>query len=701
MTSKPICIWFQCLLLTLGVGVFSHGSLAHAGHVESDIVSHSLGLSAGEKTELGLKLEVEKGWHVYWKNPGDTGLAPKLKLIENPRVQMQEFRFPIPERFDTGNLTSFGYEKSVFIPFDVVADPQLTPGVSETLKFEAKWLVCKDVCVPEKKEISISLPVLKNSENKAGPSAEDFTQMEMAIPKPGAGWKIEASRSDQSLQLKVMPPSSEPAWALNGARVLFETSGVIQYSASGSMSLSGPKEDSFYVADFKLKESAHLDADLPIVLDLGKGQPPVRLLLEKKDIKEKGAFASAGSGAASLFDIIQMSIFALFGGLILNLMPCVFPVLSIKILGIVQEAGSSKKKIRLSGLLYTAGVLCTFWLLAGTLIFLQRAGSQIGWGFQLQSPGFVAFLAILFFLMGLNLLGVFEVGTSIMGVGGSLTQSEGKFGSFMTGVLSVVVASPCTAPFMGVALGFALSQSAFTAFFVFTSLALGLSSPFLVISFFPALAAKLPRPGVWMSTLKSCLAFPLFGTVAWMLWILSIQAGTSSLLQVLLALVALGMASWVYGQFAQLGKTTKSKNRGKGFSFALLALGLFLVYAGVKRENSKLKWEAFSEARLAELRMKSTPVLIDYTAAWCLTCQVNEKLAFTSDEVIARLKEKSVATLRADWTNEDPVITESLKSFGRSGVPLYVLYPANSKDAPKVLPQVLTAGLLLEELNAL
>ena len=390
---------------------------------------------------------------------------------------------------------------------------------------------------------------------------------------------------------------------------------------------------------------------------------------------------------------------AFLGGLVLNLMPCVLPVLSLKVLGFVRHAGEGGRPWR-HGAAFTLGVLVSFWTLAGLLLALRSAGEQVGWGFQLQSPAFVVFLSGLFLLLGLNLFGVFEIGTSLIAAGNLTARRTGLAASFGSGALATLVASPCTAPFMGSALGFGLTQPPALSVLVFTSLALGMAAPYFLLSLYPGWMRFLPKPGAWMEGFKQLMGFFLMATVAALVWLFGQQAGVNGMGALLAALVAMGLGAWLYGRAAA---STRPRWRmaggaaGVGLVTVGLLVGLSRAGAGAPAREAG-EWEPWSRERVAELRQAGRPVFVDFTAAWCLTCQVNERVALRDPEVQARLRDRGVAFLKADWTLRDPQITEALASHGRQGVPLYVLYDGGRE--PVVLPEVITPGIVLEALEA-
>ena len=403
--------------------------------------------------------------------------------------------------------------------------------------------------------------------------------------------------------------------------------------------------------------------------------------------------------------LVLVFAFALLGGMILNLMPCVFPVLSLKVLSLASSSKSSQQEKRLHGLTYTAGVIVAFLLLASVLLALQAGGAMIGWGFHLQSPWFISALIFLFFVMGLSMSGLVEFGTSIMGVGTELQDKEGYSGSFFTGILASVVASPCTAPFMGAALGFAFTQPPLIALAVFFSLGLGMALPFLLISFNPTLSSLLPHPGKWMLTFKQFLAFPLYATAVWLLWVLGNQTGTDGMALVIACCVLLALASWLYQRRRSIASVFWR------YANALIILLCLVITLGVlssplletrsftQTVSEDAVYENYSAARLAELRNQGRPVFVNMTASWCITCLVNERVVLSSGEFVSALEANNVTYLKGDWTNNDPEITAVLRSYETSGVPLYLMYPADPGKPAEVLPQILTTNIMLAALE--
>jgi thiol:disulfide interchange protein len=413
------------------------------------------------------------------------------------------------------------------------------------------------------------------------------------------------------------------------------------------------------------------------------------------------------SSSEDNISIFAAILFAFLGGIILNLMPCVLPVLSLKIMGFIQQAGEDKSKTRKHGLAFTIGVVFSFLVLAGFLIALRAGGQYLGWGFQLQSPTFIVILSILLFLFGLSLFGVFEIGTSLTS-SEQYIKSSGYTGSFLSGVLATIVATPCTAPFMGTALGFAISQPVYVSLLVFTFLGLGMALPYVVLTSSPKLLKFVPKPGAWMETLKQFMGFLLMATVLWLLWVLSLQTGAEGVLFLLLSFIIASIGGWIYGRWGNITKKLSVRRTAQLISILIIIGALFFSLSNIETKaitnsssisQGKIKWEAYSPGKVEDAVKEGKPVFVDFTAAWCLSCQVNEKVAFGSDEVQQEFVDKNILALKGDWTNSDPVITKALESFGRNSVPLYVIYSKDKK--PLLLPEILTPGIVLDALKNL
>jgi len=433
---------------------------------------------------------------------------------------------------------------------------------------------------------------------------------------------------------------------------------------------------------------AHLDLNFPIEGDL-VSEADLSYWLQKKTIDNN-------------FSWVLAVVFAFMGGIILNGMPCVLPVLSLKLFSLVRHQGLQRRQLLGHAAFFTAGVLTSFWIIAGFLALFKNQGQHLGWGFQLQSPTFIGFLSVIFFLLAMNMWGVFEVGTSFVGLEEktlSLKNKTSALSAFLSGILACVVATPCSAPFMGTALGVAAIQAPFISFLIFTSLGLGLSFPFIMVCAFPKTLHWLPRPGSWMETLKQILGFALMATVLWLGWIFGHQQGVDGIFQLLCALLIVALGAWVYGRF---GTTTRILSGLYGVSSLLAAC--FLIVTLTSRSPTSvpsIQWEVYSPERLQSLREQGHPVFIDFTASWCLTCQVNKKIALQSESFTKKIKELGIVAMRADWTNRDPKITEALAEYGRNSIPLYVFHHGKETEPPVILPQILTPQILVDQLESI
>ena len=664
------------LAIGLVLGAALRAAAISAPHVQVDLVADVQSIRPGHPIALGLRFVAERGWHVYWRNPGDSGEAPSIRWTLPPGFRASDLRWPAPERIPVGPLANFGYEGTVVLPVDLDVPADLHGTGTVDLRADARWLVCnEDECIPGWSPLVLSLPVgdaPPAPSNAAGALAAARSRVPVAAP---AEWKaaFRVGRDTIVLELRGLAGPWTPA-------PLFFPFGrdVIEHAAPQR---TLPTDDGLRL---ELQRSSTASAPPPAlggVLVAGGRAYEVHV-------------ANAGAGLR-----LEPLLLALAGGLLLNLMPCVFPVLAIKAVGLLGLAGDGRREARGHGVAYTAGVLASFWALAGVLLAVRAGGAPLGWGFQLQSPMVVAALAALFFWLSLMLLGFTTAGGSLMGVGNQLAAAGGYRGAFFTGVLATVVATPCSAPFMGAALGYALVQPAAVALAVFTALGLGLALPYLVLAFVPALGSRLPRPGRWMETLKELLAFPLLGTVVWLTWVASVQGGPAAVAGILTILVLLGLVAWVGARWP--GRWSGAAGVVVVGVALLVAASIERVDAPARAATSESGWEPYSSARLGELLAQGRPVFVDFTAAWCVTCQVNERLVLARPEVRDKMQALGVVAVRADWTVPDPDITRALQQFGRDGVPLYVLYSGRENDPPRILPQILTTEVVITELDQL
>jgi thiol:disulfide interchange protein DsbD len=576
----------------------------------------------------------------------------------------------MPERIPVGPLANFGYDGITVLPATVSVPSDATSTVE--LRADARWLVCnEDECIPGSAPLALILPVEPTS--RPSPEAPLIERARERLPQPAPeGSQFSVSRDAGTLTF-VASGISVP---LDQQTLFFPFSReVIEHAAPQTLTRTS---DGFRLA----LQSA----------PAGTAPPAVDGVLRIGD----RAYTISAPFASARDVRIEALVFAFAGGLLLNLMPCVFPVLAIKAFALLELAAEGRRRARGHGIAYTAGILASFWALGGALLAVRAGGAPLGWGFQLQSPVVVAALAALFFWMALMLLDVTMVGGSVMGVGNRIASSGGYRGAFFTGVLATIVATPCSAPFMGTALGYALVQPPAVALGVFTALGLGLAFPYLAITVVPRIGTRLPRPGPWMDTLKQLLAFPLLATVAWLTWVASVQSGPGAVAGILAMLVLLGFAAWAGRRW---------DGRWGRVAAATAVVAALIVASSIHRTNAPSTtasgWEPYSTARLQALLEEGRPVFVDFTAAWCVTCQVNERLVLGRPVVRDKMRALGVIPVRADWTTPDPDVTRALQRFGRDGVPLYVLYSGREDDPPRILPQLLTTEIVITELEEL
>ena len=673
-------------------------------HVTTELAAQTAGAAPGSTLYAAVILTAEKGWHTYWRNPGDAGEATKITWTLPAGWRAGEIVWPAPERLPVGPIMNYGYEGRVVLAVPIEIPASAAPGQSASLVANVDYLVCAQVCVPGSAKVSLAVPIVAGAPPLDPAWGKTITDTLAAAPKP-AGLRATFQRSGPGLTLAVAGPpltglsptdvyfypyqdtlidQAKPQAVSRGPRGL-----TLALTAGSALAPAGPASAAGVLAvDGKVFE-----------ITAAPGPPPV-------GAAGLGPLARGPGGPLGLPLALA---FAFLGGLILNLMPCVFPILSMKAAALARHAGGAARG---EGVAFLAGVLVAFAILAGTLIAARTAGTAVGWGFQLQSPLIVALLALVMLGAALNLSGLFEIATSLQAVGAGAPAGSELLASLLTGALAVVVAAPCTAPFMGPALGFALTQAPGTALAVFLALGLGFAAPFTAIAFIPPLTRRLPRPGPWMEGLKKALAFPMYGAAAWLTWVLSQQTGSIGLARLLAAALALALAAWLFG----VSQRRRARGgRGGLWSAGAAAVSLILALAAVslgpfeppmgagaayaRPAAGTLTSVAWSPERVAALRAAGTPVLINFTAAWCVTCQVNERVAFSSGDVAAAMKRAGAKYLVGDWTNRDPAIAKALADQGRIGVPLYLYYGRGAAKA-KVLPQLLTPAILVDALTS-
>jgi len=695
-----------CALFLAGVAT---AQPVNTGHLTAELVAGAQGVAPGQTVQIALHQKIQKGWHTYWRNAGDSGEATRIAWTLPPGWTASGFTWPTPKRLPVGPLTNYGYEDEVVLPVTVTAPADAKPGSTITLKGASDFLVCADICVPESAVLTLQLPVT-NGPAPADPQWGAKIAKTLAdAPKP-AGLTGAFEKQGEVVKLAITGAPLKGA-DMAGA-YFFPFSGTVIDHAKPQAIERGPEGLTLSITPGYDFQSPTPPKELAGVLTIGDKAyevtaAPGPLPTTASGLGPPPAKLAAPAGAANL-GLASAALFALAGGLILNLMPCVFPVLAMKAASLAGHGGEHGEARR-QGLAFGAGVLVTFLGLAALLIALRAGGAAVGWGFQLQDPPVVAALALLMLAVALNLSGVFEIGTSLQGVGSGLASRSGLAGSFFTGVLAVVVAAPCTAPFMGPALGWALTQPPVAALVVFLALGIGFALPFVAVAFVPALINRLPRPGPWMEVFKKLLAFPMYGAVAWLVWVLTVQAGSDAVPRILSAAIVLALALWVAGvaqrQHAQ-GK------RHIGLAATAAALGAVAIVGGafwptyglppaqaMGEGFVALNEEAYTPEKLAALQAEGRPVLINYTAAWCVSCQVNDRVALSTTAVSEALKRNNAVYLKADWTKRDAAIAAELARFGRAGVPLYLVYGARGGE-PVILPSILTQGVVVKALDA-
>jgi len=663
--------------------------------VKAGLVPETTTIAPGTTLWVDLHLEIKPGWHIYWRNPGDSGLPTAIDWNLPPGFSAGSILWPTPEHFVQNGIGNYGYAGSADLLVPVTPPKQLAAGQTEKLEADASWLVCADICIPGGAKLSFGLPVAAQPGTVDPAVAPLFAAARRHLPVLAP---FETRFTDGAHDIRLLVPASAVAGLRDPTGVFF------------------PNRDSLVDAAAKPKLAPHADG-LELVLpkaSAGVTEPATLdgvLSLRGADGAEHGFEISANpvppAPAMPAIPWWRALILAFLGGVVLNAMPCVFPILSLKLLSVAQHAHGNRSEQLSHGFAYTAGVLASFAVLGVALLALRAGGQAIGWGFQLQSPVFVALLAYLLFAMGLSLSGVAAFGASFAGLGGGLAQRPGLIGTFLTGVLATIVATPCTAPFMGAALGFALIAPAAVALGVFLALGLGLAAPYLAASLSLSWRRVLPRPGAWMEFIKQLLAFPLYGTVAWLLWVLIREVGPDAAFAALFGLVLVAFAVWVYGRTRLAAPIGRSLGTALAAAGSVAAIFLAVSLAGVTSAgktasasaatSAGLHYEPFTPQRLSVLQAEGKPVFVNLTAAWCVTCLVNERLALDSAAVRDAFAERHVTSLKGDWTNQNPEITEFLQEFGRSGVPLYLLY--TGKGEPLVLPQILTAASVLDALG--
>lgn len=657
--------------------IISFSAPMKAPYVEVDLVSQYDSFKLNEDNYFAFTFNLDPEWHVYWKNPGDSGKEPKVTWLKKEGVEISNFLWPLPKLMPLETLMNYGYDGKMALPF-VVRNMGVQNDDKVRLEAKLEWLVCRSECIPGKATLSIELPI---NDNRTPSKDYNLIHKSLsAIPLKDDQIKTSFKLKNDEFIISIHAPDKSVPDFKSVYFFPFKSLQIV-HAAKQVFEINGKD------IILKIPADENIDSNftsLGGVLSFTPKNENLDMVAYDIEIPKSGANNSTAG-------LPLLLLFAFIGGLILNLMPCVFPVLSLKILGFVHQGQENPKSIRVHGWLYTLGVLFSFWALTVTLLALKASGEAVGWGFQLQSPYFVLGMIFLFFFIGLNLLGFFEFGEPLTQVGGKI-KSTGYFSSFQTGVLATIVATPCTAPFMGAAIGVAFTLPLIQTFMIFTSLALGLAVPYLALSYFPAWLKLLPKPGLWMVKMKEFFAFPMFATMLWLLWVFEQQAGATSLFLTLLSFILILFLFW----FTKYYKKKKVILAILGTVSVVIPF-FFITSQTATSQAASAGWEDYSELKLQAYLKEGRPVFIDFTASWCITCQVNKRLVLHTDDIQTFFAKNNIALLKADWTNSDPLITKKLAEFNRNSVPLYVYYDGQhlaKSNKPVILSEVLSKQMI-------
>ncbi|HLS57656.1 MAG TPA: protein-disulfide reductase DsbD domain-containing protein [Zeimonas sp.] len=733
-----------------GAAVAADGRVgpARVEAVEVELVSENAALAPGQPARLGLRIRHDPHWHTYWRNPGDSGLATQLAFRLPAGFEAGAIEWPAPRRLFIPPLANYGYEEEIVLPVPVRVPPSID-GERVRLAARASWLMCREVCIPGEADVALELPVQRTGTVARSRFAALFDEADRRMPRQEIAARVFAEGETLSIGLPGRPAAVEffpyrEGWLRNAeAQVLYASDGDgvgarldVRLSADGARRARDGGDalkaaaEGIVVIDGQVRELAVAVAPAAFAAGselsrvAGAPQAPAEPARRGLDLPGLGsgsgspaspALVAPGSGSATGLPgtLWLAALFGAIGGLILNLMPCVFPVIGLKVLGFARHGSEGSAGSRVGALMFTAGVVTSFWLLAGVLLALRAAGEAAGWGFQLQSPLFVAAMALLFVAIALNFSGVYEIGVAATRLGrldrGGAASVHPLAGSFGSGVLAVLVATPCTAPFMGSALGYTLGSSTLEALVVFTAIGVGMAAPYLLLGLFPAWLRWLPRPGRWMETFRQVLAFPMYATAAWLAWVLGQQAGIDAVFALAIGAVLLALGLWLTGRFVQQGSGGR-RGVAAALAVAALALGLWTAWpssdvgsgaaAPAQAGADAIDWQPWSRERVDDAVARGRAVFVDFTAAWCVSCQANKRLVLERDAIVSAMAQRGVLRLKGDWTQRDPAITAELARFGRNGVPLYLLYRPG-EPRPQVLPELLTMGIVMDALAPL
>lgn len=649
--------------------------------VRATLVADVSSVQPGQKFRIGVLYRIEPGWHIYWKYSGDSGIPTKIEWQLPEGFKAHELQWPLPLREkEPGDLEVFDYTSEVLLFADVEA-PSNLPAGPITIQAKSDWLVCQSLCVPGRAQLSLTL---NNGTNASSGSLQIFEKYASKVPKDltkpigfgrvGKNLEIEIpwAQTDASLEFFPLPPADA----------------VIGHVVRNGNKLTLP-------IDTEAKPISRMDG----VLVVGSGENRQGFGINERT-PITGVQTGGSAATVSLGGILQALGFAMLGGLILNVMPCVLPVISLKIFGFVSEAGERPEKTFWLSMAFSMGIISCFAVLAAVVILLRAAGAQVGWGFQFQDYRFIVLISCLVFAFALNLFGVYELSVSAQATQGlaKLAGGQGYGGAFFQGVFATILATPCTAPFLGTASAFAFAQPGWATFLVFLFIGLGMALPYLLLAVNPKWLRYLPKPGSWMLRVKQCMGFLLVGTLLWLVWILGQMRGVDAIVRLGAMLLLIAILAWIKGSFWTPVSSWRSRLLAAAsmLCVVLLAAGAYLFVT----RPSQLVWQAFSQAKLDRALASGRPVFIDFTADWCITCKTNERFAIDTSRVRQEFAKRNVVMLKADWTKGDPEITEILKQHGRAGVPMYLVYPGGGKETqPVLLPELITSQTVLDALN--
>jgi thiol:disulfide interchange protein/DsbC/DsbD-like thiol-disulfide interchange protein len=721
--KKDSTLGLFCLLL---VSLTCQLTMAQASvpelNTRARLVADVESVVPGTTFTAGIVLTMAPGWHTYWENPGESGLATSITWTVPEGVVPGEISWPLPEKtIESGDVLTYGYSGETMLMVPITVSHSVAPGSTLHLKARVEWLECEKTCVPGAAVVELMLPVSGASPRPANQKL--FATYQQRVPQrwtEEGGIPLDVGRSGDTLRitltsdlrLRDLYPEPLEGYIVGRPRVA-QTGGSIVVNIPLTISDSSRAATRFRgVLVFDAPQKVY-GVSLEIPISRRHGRAGEGGLLDRK--------FETGQTESSRSSLFLYLFFAVVGGLILNIMPCVLPVIALKVFGLVRMAGDRPAQVKRLGWFFSLGILASFLLLALIVILLQIAGQQVGWGFQFQEPLFVIAMSAIVFAFGLSLFGVYEIrvpGTAISEVGILLSRQSGTgkgyAGSFWEGVFATVLATPCTAPFLGSALGFAFSQSWWTILLIFTAVAFGMALPYLILTMEPGWMKYLPKPGAWMETAKQFMGFLMMATLLWLLYVLGKQLGIEGVIWTCAFLLCLGVSCWLVGRFATL-TATRTQSLITWAAAVLIAAGGYWLFlenvldvrhalagppssSGVAGEGG-VQWQPFSVSTLEAKLQEGEPVFLDFTAEWCLTCKVNERTVLNDGEVVSKLRTEGLVAMKADWTNRNPEITRLLQKFGRSGVPLYVLFPAGRPSQPIVLPEVITPRIVIEAID--